>query len=556
MLRTLLSKSLIRRRQELAGSGRYELHELVRQYAAERLAQMPDRGEGVCERHSSFYCALLTDQEARLKGKEQQAALAAIEVELDNIRNACRWALDQGQFDCLAQALQNLGFFYAWRSRFAEGEATYKNIVSQLQSEKEQPVAQQALVLALIWQSIFCRLLARLTESSQLLHESLRVLESSKLPELERQKLEAFASLHFGRLCEAQMDFATGETHYQKALVLYQGLDDGWGKANVCFGLGGVAYRTGSHEEARAYYEASLAYYEAIGDDNNSAQVLERLSFIVRDEGHLETAQQLTARVISLYEKLGDRAKIAQGQFALGWLYIFMGRFHEAREMVESSAAVFAELGLTHAFLSPAIGMGIVNLELGRYGEVRTRVEAHLEHSRQTGNPTEIAFSLMVLAYLDLVEQRYVEAEQKANESRALFEAMNDPDRLALAVACQGYAARTLGRTSAAWQYFKRALQSGVTYHNFITLIFTFPGIALMLAGEGKQEQAVELHAQLSLHGIVANSQFRYDLAGAHLEEIAAALPAQIAADARARGKAAELWTTAASLLAELNSRG
>jgi hypothetical protein len=124
---------------------------------------------------------------------------------------------------------------------------------------------------------------------------------------------------------------------------------------------------------------------------------------------------------------------------------------------------------------------------------------------------------------------------------------------LALAIAGQGYAARGLGRSAAAWQYFSAALQSAVAHHSIVTLLFVLPGIALLLADQGEGERAVEVYALISDMGFIANSQLRWDLAGARLADVAAALPPEAAAAARARGKAADLWASAAALLVELD---
>jgi molybdopterin-dependent oxidoreductase alpha subunit len=56
-------------------TGRYDLHELLRQFAAEKLGAEPRAAERVRERHSAFYLALLQRKEPELKGRQQLAAL-------------------------------------------------------------------------------------------------------------------------------------------------------------------------------------------------------------------------------------------------------------------------------------------------------------------------------------------------------------------------------------------------------------------------------------------------------------------------------------------------
>lgn len=78
--------------------------------------------------------------------------------------------------------------------------------------------------------------------------------------------------------------------------------------------------------------------------------------------------------------------------------------------------------------------------------------------------------------------------------------------------------------------------------------------IALLLADDGRVEEAVELYAAVSSLGFIAKSRFRHDLVGAELAAVAAALPPEVVEAARARGSQADLWATAAFWLDELDS--
>ena len=60
---TLVTKSLIRR----SGAGRYDLHELIRQIAASKLANDAEKMEAAQERHSLYYLSLLEEQGVRLQ---------------------------------------------------------------------------------------------------------------------------------------------------------------------------------------------------------------------------------------------------------------------------------------------------------------------------------------------------------------------------------------------------------------------------------------------------------------------------------------------------------
>jgi hypothetical protein len=75
--------------------------------------------------------------------------------------------------------------------------------------------------------------------------------------------------------------------------------------------------------------------------------------------------------------------------------------------------------------------------------------------------------------------------------------------------------------------------------------------VALLLAGEGQAERAIELYALARCCPWVANSHWFEDVAGQHIDAVAASLPADVVAAAQAHGQARDLWATVAELLDE-----
>ena len=74
-LSQLVSKSLLKFDREV---DRYQMHELLRQYAAMRLARDQREESAVFIKHAAYYNLLLSDKEGDLKGAGQDVALAEI----------------------------------------------------------------------------------------------------------------------------------------------------------------------------------------------------------------------------------------------------------------------------------------------------------------------------------------------------------------------------------------------------------------------------------------------------------------------------------------------
>ena len=106
-MKTLASKWLVERDHQ----GRFILHELLRQYLAERLDENLVAKNNLEDKHLMFYANFLRERSGDLEGNEPKQALAEIGSEIDNIRAAWSWALNQRNLEAIAQSLEGLAKF-------------------------------------------------------------------------------------------------------------------------------------------------------------------------------------------------------------------------------------------------------------------------------------------------------------------------------------------------------------------------------------------------------------------------------------------------------------
>jgi DNA-binding SARP family transcriptional activator/predicted ATPase len=151
-LANLTNKSLLSFRK---ARGRYEMHELLREYGAGRLAADRYSEAAVHDRHSGYFCAALGRWLDDLTGSRELEALDQIETDLENARAAWKWAAVQGHAGRLYQAMDVLGQFFFERARAAEGDRLFQSAYDGL-ARVSQPLdaeAQRTLARALLWRS-------------------------------------------------------------------------------------------------------------------------------------------------------------------------------------------------------------------------------------------------------------------------------------------------------------------------------------------------------------------------------------------------------------------
>jgi len=89
----LVDKSLVRAN----GQQRFDLHELVRQYAAEQLATSGE-GDLVRQRHYAAYLHLFRTGDSHLRGAETKTWFARLAPEGANLRAALQWTIDEARY--------------------------------------------------------------------------------------------------------------------------------------------------------------------------------------------------------------------------------------------------------------------------------------------------------------------------------------------------------------------------------------------------------------------------------------------------------------------------
>ncbi|TVP54008.1 MAG: hypothetical protein EA351_14085, partial [Gemmatimonadales bacterium] len=127
-LAALVEKSLVRR---LPG-GRYELLEVIREFAGEKLARDSGAEADVLVRHSLYFTDFLARLRPALAGPEKDDALARVGTEMDNLRAAWGTATGRGIQSALGSAADALFTVYDCRGWHGEAEVAFRKAVEGL----------------------------------------------------------------------------------------------------------------------------------------------------------------------------------------------------------------------------------------------------------------------------------------------------------------------------------------------------------------------------------------------------------------------------------------
>ncbi|HFQ92651.1 MAG TPA: tetratricopeptide repeat protein, partial [Anaerolineae bacterium] len=550
MLSTFIGKSLLRfdpRRR------RYESHELLRQFAAEKVAD----SEEVRQRHARYTCAFLHERESDLKGMRQQTALAAIEQELENALTAWQWAAAHRQTDYLAQALESLGLFYQWRKRFGEGEALCRTALAAILPDDATdtllPPEQRHLAARLLtWQGVFQLAAQQLGRARQAFQQAQALLDDIDLPQQQIAAARASLLLRVSRISMVN-DFAgQALTLNEESVTLYRAIGDEWGTALALDALGQIYANLGDFDKAFRLQDECLAIRERLGDQLGIARSYRLLGLLVLHTNQLSRSEAYLQQSLALSRSLGNRGDLLDTLAVLGINQLFSGRFAACLESFAECWAIHEALGLAHEPFTANVTTARALVNLGRYEEARQLTRRTLPGYRQSNDFFYIAFSLLNLGRMALATGDVSGALAYFQESNGLLQGMGERSLRPDAPFCLGYAYRARQDLPRAIQAMREGLDIAIETRPLNPMRFELPLMALLSIDKGEVERAVELYAAARQSPYIAHSRWFEDVAGREIEAAASALPPEAVTAARQRGRDHDLEELALALRVEL----
>jgi predicted ATPase/DNA-binding CsgD family transcriptional regulator len=543
-LRAYVNKSMITR----ASENRYQIHELLRQYATEKLTQNYTAYQAACDSHSAFYCAFLQTRESELKTEQRLIILAELKTELDNIRTAWNWAITQGQMDRLEQAMESLATLYQWMGRYRDGEESFRTLAIKMASSNSEN-GQRCLAKALIWQASFNRELGHTDLAMQLSRQSLDLLNSPKLSNHDT-RFERAAALYCLGSATLRHDYGNARNLWKQSYKLYREIGEQWGMSHVLGYLSMIAWELGQYDEATRLIEKNLAIQQALGNKIDIGNMYSTLGWIKLTLGQFEQAEELARKCTTYYRETGDQAQIAKGFRDLAAPKIFLGEFHEASALLEESVATFKELGGGGDVVFTNIMLGEVKVHLGQYGQARSQEEFALQLARKFKDRAGEGRALLWLGRIALVEEEFDEAELWLQESTSIFREVGQKDQLGAALASLGHARRVLGDLDEAHSYLKDALRTALDIGAFIPLLFAIPLTALLAVDRRDKNGAVKLYALASRFPFVTHSRWYSDVFGRYIPSRDSAFQLKIEVD-ESQENLQNMWIAANAIFEE-----
>jgi len=390
-LSALVTKSLVRRNelsseQELAPDAsqamRYELHELVRQFAAAKLQLDTDDLQRTNRKHAHFYLALLQQSGAILTSRQQKNALQQLMTEIGNIRQAWEWSVAAGEVALLRQVAWTYWYFFELRNYFQEGEQTFR--AAQIQVKERLAISNEP-ALATLWghlvthQAFFTFRRGHPDTALQLLDTALPVLRSHGDQAALGDALWAQGAI--GWVVGA---FEMANAALREALAISEQTHLPWQLAVNHMFLGIVLHEQGDYTAAEHFQSQGLHLARQLGDPRPISFATSFLSRTAQVLGQYDRMLGLLHEGVRMATETDDRFGVAIAMEQLAQGNDAIGRRTEAQLYYDQTIALYREIADAWSLGRLLNARGRSALEQGRIADAQADFQEALQSALES----------------------------------------------------------------------------------------------------------------------------------------------------------------------------
>jgi DNA-binding SARP family transcriptional activator/tetratricopeptide (TPR) repeat protein len=209
---------------------------------------------------------------------------------------------------------------------------------------------------------------------------------------------EARSLVSLGGIRRARGDYTGASGAYDQALSRSRSAGDPDSEILALSGLAHLHHARGDHQRSEQYYDQSLALSRSIGSRIGESNALRGLGDTHRLQGRLAQAVECYRRTLELSRAEGYRAGELDALWGLADIYRLECEYEESASYYEQALEVARTIGDRSQQGSALVGLGLVRTEQGRYAEAVGHFADALTYARQTGDIPGEMYALVFLS--------------------------------------------------------------------------------------------------------------------------------------------------------------
>ena len=469
--------------------GRYQLHEVLRQYGLERLECDQKEWQETHDRQAEYFSSFTQIQGQALKGAGQIQALEAMKAEMEsNIPEAWTWLVLNDRIDDLIEKMLP-GIFQYWMIRI--GTDDFISMLKQAHRSISDTQKRSNLIRQAILETVETNLemnLAAFEEHPKERMEDLwkRVHELNLKDEMGFWYVVLVASyggmINFQEAAQRVAELSEKIDHQQET----------WDLGNFYL-LSAIFNSTGQYETSKKYLMKALDVFRNVGSIHDQGTILRSLGELAEKQMDYEQAIQYTQAAHEMYQRTGDVWGVDMTWTSLGEYYTHLGKFAQAFQAYEQIRQFNEKMGNRRLL---GVDLSWESMAVSRYGDLEYALELRrrsLEIAIEVGNQSDIAWHTWELGEIYRLMGNLKQANKYYQEAQPIFEKIGEFNGLGFYHRGLGDIARENGDWEEACRQYRRALEFHETeqrFHRFWGLALTEARLGSALVHLGIFDQA------------------------------------------------------------------
>ena len=337
----LMDKSLVGRSGE-----RFELHEVTRQFAEEKLLAK----KKVRDAHAAYFAKWASE---RAQWNER-ASFAVMTREFENARAAWTWASEKKDAHSLSGLVHFTRRYLDIQGRYREGFDLMERTLKQFDapnSADDLPFDERGQLIA---------------------------------------KMLTYKALYLGDMGKPDETLPTLEN----CLAYFKRAGD-QAQIMVCLNALGIAYRfVGQEEKGAEYFRSQLKIARELNNRHEEATALNNLCTAMNTMENFEEAERMLLECLVIRRELNDEAGISSSLINLGVALFNQGRDAEVKPLLYEAIEISRRINQPRNLAGALGNLGGIFKREGQYEEALKLFLQGLETHRNTGYPYGIAIAL------------------------------------------------------------------------------------------------------------------------------------------------------------------
>jgi DNA-binding SARP family transcriptional activator/predicted ATPase len=452
-LMALFNKSLVWRE----GNGRFQLHELLRQYAAERLHANGDLYAPVIARFSQYFLEFLRTQTEIMKGPAQKTAFDAVEMEEENVKLAWLWAVERGEYQLARSVMNGLLIFYMARSLYKDlnvllkaGLDTVETAVAAGQNDRETRLMRVTIMAYLGWTAV--------DEFSKYAPNHLAEQAMPLVQELEAQAELGLGYVMLTSIYTWTVDREVGLQYFRDSIQMIRDSGDRHTLAMALSVLGGTLTSLTHWEEARELLAEAIEINRQLRNRFMLAISLQTLGYAEGISRNYERAFQIYEECQQIYLELNVLRGAASICFDMGEVSSAMGQYRQGMDWLVSARDLYEKCGDRHRVADTYSWQSIMAMRLGDLETAVTLRQKALQAYQQIQDRSGEAWSFWEWGEIYRAQERFDDARHMYEQSHPIFQDTDDTWGIVYYHRGLGEMALQKGDVDKAQTHFKQSL--------------------------------------------------------------------------------------------------